>query len=76
MRRFMTSKCSILQTDICSKVVKFLNNREIQHTFIDLVCFRWEEQNSDGDRETVTSHVTIWVRVLLDSTTSNAAFVL
>ena len=70
----MTLKCSILWTDIYSKVVKFLDNREIQHTSIDLVRFRWEEQNSDGDRETVTSHVTIWVGVLLDSTTSDAAF--
>jgi hypothetical protein len=75
VRRFVTfSKCSILRTDIRSKAVKFLDNREIQQTSVDLVRFRWEEHNSDGDRETVTSRVTIWVGVLPDSTTGDAAF--
>jgi hypothetical protein len=68
------SKRSILWTDIREKVVKLLDNREIRHTSVDLVRFRWDEQNTDGGSETVTSHVTIWVGVLPDSTTSDAAF--
>ncbi|KAJ7200234.1 hypothetical protein B0H12DRAFT_1244484 [Mycena haematopus] len=55
-------------------VVKLLDNRNIQQTSVDLVRFRWEEQNSDGDSETVTSRVTIWVGMLPDSTTADAAF--
>jgi hypothetical protein len=65
-------KLSILRTDIRSKVVKLLDNQEIQHTSFDLARFRWDEQNSG--RETVTSRVTIWVGVLPDRTTGNAAF--
>lgn len=41
-------KRSILRTDIRSKVVKLLENREIQHTSVDLARFRWDEQNTDG----------------------------
>jgi hypothetical protein len=75
VRRFVTfSKCSILRTDICSKVVNLLDNRKIEHTSVDLARFRWDEQNKDGGRETVTSRVTIWVGVLPDSTTSDTAF--
>lgn len=57
-----------------SKVVKLLDNRKIQLTSVDLARFRWEEQNTDGDSETFTSRVTIWVGVLPDSTTGDAAF--
>ena len=75
MRRFVTfSKRSILRADIRSKVVKLLDNREIRHTSVDLARFRWDEQNADGGGETVTSRVTIWVGVLPDSTTGDAAF--
>jgi len=68
------SKRSILRTDIRSKVVKLLDNHEIQHTSVDLARFRWDEQNPDGGSETVTTRVTIWVGVLPDSTTGDAAF--
>jgi hypothetical protein len=72
VRRFVTFlKRSILRTDIRSKVVKLLDNREIQHTSVDLARFRWDEQNGG---ETVTSCVTIWVGVLPDGTTGDAAF--
>ena len=68
------SKHRILRTDIRSKVVKLLDNREIHHTSVDLARLRWDEQNTDGDRETVTSRVTIWVGVLRDSTSGDATF--
>jgi hypothetical protein len=55
------SKRSILRTDIRSKVVKLLDNREIQHTSVDLARFRWDEQNTGGGSEP-------------DSTTGDAAF--
>ncbi|KDQ49643.1 hypothetical protein JAAARDRAFT_200650 [Jaapia argillacea MUCL 33604] len=63
-----------LWATIREEVVKLLDNREIHQTSVDLVRFRWHEQNSDGGRETVTSRVTIWVGVLPDSTTGDAAF--
>ena len=73
--RFATfSKRITLRTDIRSKVVRLLDNRDIQLTSVDLVRFRWDEQNTDGGRETVTSRITIWVGVLPDSTTGDAAF--
>src|SRR6266576_439872 len=56
VRRLVTfSTRSILRTDIRPKVVELLDNREIQHTSVDLARFRWDEQNTDGGRETVTS---------------------
>ncbi|GBE86227.1 hypothetical protein SCP_0901060 [Sparassis crispa] len=63
-----------LWATIREEVVQLLDNREIQQTSVDLVRFRWDEQNSDGGRETVTSCVTIWVGVLPDSTTGDTAF--
>ncbi|KAG9006378.1 hypothetical protein FRB94_000842 [Tulasnella sp. JGI-2019a] len=63
-----------LWATIHKEVVKLLDNRKIQLTSVDLARFRWDEQNTDGDRETFTSRVTIWVGVLPDSTTGNAAF--
>ncbi|KAL6306131.1 hypothetical protein BKA93DRAFT_816510 [Sparassis latifolia] len=63
-----------LWATIHEEVVQLLDNREIQQTSVDLVRFRWDEQNSDGGRETVTSCVTIWVGVLPDSTTGDTAF--
>ena len=70
----LVMRYSILWIDIGSKVVKILNKQEIQQTSVDLVRFRWYEENSDGGRQTITSHVTIWVGVLPDSTTGNATF--
>ncbi|KAI0049139.1 hypothetical protein FA95DRAFT_1538795 [Auriscalpium vulgare] len=63
-----------LWATIREETVKLLDNRKIQFTSVDLARFRWEEQNTGGGRETVTSRVTIWVGVLPDSTTSGAAF--
>lgn len=68
------SKRSILRTDIRSEAVKSLDNRGIQLTSVDLTRFRWDEQNADSGRETVTSPVTIWIGVVPDSTTGDAAF--
>ena len=68
------SKRSILWTDIRSKVIKLLDNREMRHTSVDLARFRWDEQNTGSSNETVTSHVTIWDGVLPDSTIGDAAF--
>lgn len=56
------------------KVVELLDNRRILLTSVDLARFRWEEQNTDGHSETFTSRVTIWIGVLPDSTTGDAAF--
>jgi hypothetical protein len=51
--RFTTfSKCNNLHTDICSKAVKLLDQRNIQHSSIDLVRFSWvddEEGNEDDE---------------------------
>ncbi|KAG9079917.1 hypothetical protein FRC06_007320 [Ceratobasidium sp. 370] len=63
-----------LWATIRGEVVKLLDNRGIQHTSVDLARFRWDEENTDGSRKTVTSRVTIWVGVLPDSTTGDAAF--
>ena len=53
--RFVTfSKCSNLRTDIRSKVVKLLDQRNIQHSSVDLVRFSWVEENQDdGDDEDI-----------------------
>jgi len=42
---------SNLWTDICSKVVELLNQRNIQHSSIDLVCFSWVEEYEDIDED-------------------------
>lgn len=68
------SKCSNLQTDIRSKTVGLLDHKQIKHTSVDLVRFRWEEQTEDSRGKTVTSRVTIWVGVRPDSTNGDAAF--
>ncbi|KAI0041415.1 hypothetical protein FA95DRAFT_1501512 [Auriscalpium vulgare] len=63
-----------LWATIREAAVELLDNRKVQFTSVDLARFRWEEQNTVSGRETVTSRVTIWVGVLPDSTTSEAAF--
>ena len=46
------SKRSNLRTDICTKVVKLLNQRNIQHSSVDLVRFSWvKEDNKNEDDE-------------------------
>ena len=65
---------SIPPTDIRSKVVKLLEKQEINFSSVDLAQFRWDEQNMDGSRRSVTSRVTVWVGVLPDSTSGDAAF--
>src|SRR5258708_19766 len=73
--RFVTySKRSNLRTDIRSKNVGLLDNRQIQVTSVGLVRVRWEEETEDGRGKTVTSRATIWIGVLPDSTTGDAAF--
>ena len=82
--RFVTfSKRSNLQTNICSKVVKLLDQRNILHSSVDLVRFSWvEESGGDEDINTkatptkpvVTTPITIWVGVLPDTLTGEAAF--
>jgi hypothetical protein len=94
--RFVTFlKRSNLRTDIRSKVVELLDQRNIQHSSVDLVRFSWVEDNEvdedteddkdDEDTEdvdikvapygtVVTTPVTIWVGVLPDTLTSEAAF--
>ena len=57
------SKHRDLLTGICSKVVKLLDERDIQLTSADLARFRWEEQKADGGSEIVTTRITIWVLV-------------
>lgn len=48
--RFATFlKHSNLQTDICSKVVELLDQRNILLSSIDLVCFSWVEENEDDE---------------------------
>jgi hypothetical protein len=58
--RFVTfSKRSNLRTDIRSKVVKLLNQRNIQHSSVDLVRFSWtedediEDDGGNGDDEDI-----------------------
>src|SRR6267142_3714882 len=48
--RFVTfSKHSNLRTDIRSKVVELLDQRNIQHSSVDLVRFSWVEENEDAE---------------------------
>ena len=68
------SERSILRTDTCSKVVKLLDKQQIQHTFVELTCFGWDEQNKDSGRKPVTTRVTIFIGVLPDTTSGEAAF--
>jgi hypothetical protein len=50
--RFVTpSKRSNLRTDIRSKVVKLLDQRSIRHSSVDLVRFRWVEDEGDKENE-------------------------
>jgi hypothetical protein len=65
---------SILRTDTRSKTVKLLDQRNIQHSSVELARFRWDEQNDDGGRKSVTSRITIWIGVLPDTTSGEAAF--
>ena len=74
MRLVTFSKRSDLRTDIRSKTVGILDHLQIQLTSVDLVRFRWEEMTEDGRGKTVTSRATIWIGVLPDSTTGDAAF--
>jgi hypothetical protein len=50
--RFITfSKRSNLRTDIRSKVVELLDQRNIQHSSVDLVRFSWVEENEDVEED-------------------------
>ena len=85
--RFVTFlKRSNLRTDIRSKVVELLDQRNIQHSFVDLVRFSWVEENKDYEDDedidikvspyetVVTTPVTIWVGILPDTLTGEVAF--
>ena len=82
--RFVTfSKRSNLRIDIRSKVVELLDQRNIQHSSVDLVCVSWvEEDEEDEDIDikvapngtVVTTPVTIWVGVLPDTLTGKVTF--
>jgi hypothetical protein len=74
VRSFLFPKRSNLRTDIPFKTVGLLDHKQIKHTSVDLVRFRWEEQTEDGRGKAVTGPVTIWVGVLPDSTNGDAAF--
>ncbi|KAG8706738.1 hypothetical protein FRC09_002247, partial [Ceratobasidium sp. 395] len=63
-----------LWATIRNKTVRLLDDRQIDHTSVDLARFRWEEQTEDGRSKTVTSAVTIWIGVQPDSTNGDAAF--
>ncbi|KAG8756942.1 hypothetical protein FRC11_004910 [Ceratobasidium sp. 423] len=56
------------------EVVKLLESQQIRFTSVDFVRFRWVEGDGKSPRKTVTSRPTIWVGVLPDSTTGDAAF--
>ena len=43
----VTLKCSNTQTNICSKVVELPDQKNIQHSSIDLVHFSWVEESKD-----------------------------
>ena len=50
--RFVTpSKRSNLRTDIRSKVIKLLDRRSIRHSSVDLVRFRWVEDEGNKENE-------------------------
>jgi len=50
--RFVTfSMRSNLRTDIRSKVVDLLDQRNIQHSSVDLVRFSWVEENEDVEED-------------------------
>jgi len=72
-----------LRTDIRSKVVELIDQRNIQHSSVDLVRFSWIEDNEDDEDvdikvvpygTVVTTLVTIWVGVLPDTLTGEVAF--
>ena len=73
-RYVIFSERSRLRTDTRSKLVKLLDKRHIQHTSVDLARFGWDEQNEDGGRKPVTTRVTIWIGLLPDITSGEAAF--
>ena len=49
-----TAICEVW-TDFCSKVVNLLDEREIEHSSIDLVCFSWVEEKADDEENTQDS---------------------
>ncbi|KAF9068812.1 hypothetical protein BDP27DRAFT_1223677, partial [Rhodocollybia butyracea] len=63
---------------IRSKVVKLLDQQNIQHSSIDLVRFSWEDEYDHTtftlSRTVITTPVTIWVGVLPDTLTAEVAF--
>ncbi|KAF6748456.1 hypothetical protein DFP72DRAFT_1074348 [Ephemerocybe angulata] len=65
---------SDLWNTILKETVKILDKHEIKFTSIDPVRFAWDDYNEDGSETRVTSRFTIWIGVLPESTTTEAAF--
>ncbi|KAI1791811.1 hypothetical protein LXA43DRAFT_1136373, partial [Ganoderma leucocontextum] len=65
-----------LWATIRSNVIKLLDQRNIQHSSVDLVRFSWVEENEDVAPygTVVTTPITIWVGVLPDTLTGEVAF--
>ncbi|TCD60963.1 hypothetical protein EIP91_009244 [Steccherinum ochraceum] len=59
---------------VLREMVKILDELDVQFTSIDLVRFRWEE-TTDTATLPYTTPITVWIGVLPDSTTGEAAFV-
>lgn len=69
------SKCSSLQIDITCKIVELLGQRNIAHSSVDLVRFRWVEDNEVARNATVvTTPVPIWVGVVPGTLSSEDTF--
>ncbi|KAI0033710.1 hypothetical protein K488DRAFT_84664 [Vararia minispora EC-137] len=49
-------------------------SQQIRFTSVDFIRFRWVEEDGKSPQKTVTSRPTVWVGVLPDSTTGDAAF--
>ncbi|KAI0371563.1 hypothetical protein BV20DRAFT_1120600 [Pilatotrama ljubarskyi] len=67
---------NLLWRTVLGKIVALLDGQEIQFTSIDFVRFRSAEHdaNLNGARKAVTSRPTIWIGVLPDTTSAEAAF--
>ncbi|TDL16721.1 hypothetical protein BD410DRAFT_816673 [Rickenella mellea] len=63
-----------LWATIHDKTVELLDNKQIKHTSIDLVRFRWEERTDGRRGQIVISPVTIWVGIRPNSMNGDATF--
>jgi hypothetical protein len=70
----LSESVAICETNVRSKTVKILNNKQIQFSSVDLARFSWNEATEDGRGKVVFSRVTIWIGVVPDSTNADAAY--